>query len=161
MAEKPTTKQGQLIQPGSYPTLAMKGEAALLLHALKSEDALESAATVIARKAEELKGAVLLYVDRLEDAASTGNNIGLYEEAHEIRGLAATAGLVATGRIANTLCRYLDHHAQTGKSPERGIVLLQLDALTRAAHAKDDATRLGDVVADELEALVNGRMAGA
>ncbi len=157
--DKTAPKQGQLIQPGSYPTLAMKGEAAMLLHVLKSDDALENAAKVIARKTEELKGAVLLYVDRLEDAASAGNNIGIYEEAHEIRGLAETAGLVATGRIANTLCRYLDAHAQAGAAPERGIVLLQLDALTRAAHAKDDATRLGDVVAAELQALVDSRIA--
>ena len=160
MASSEKRKQGEMIQPGSYPTLAMKGEAALLLHALKSEDVLESAAKVIARKAEELKGAVLLYVDRLEDAASSGNDIGLYDEAHEIRGLAATAGLVATGRIANTLCRYLDAHSRAGKAPERGIVLLQLDALTRAAHAKDDATRLGDVVAAELDTLVQSRMVG-
>jgi hypothetical protein len=148
-----------LIQPGSYPTLAMKGEAALLLHTLRSEDALENAARVVARKTEELKGAVLLYVDRLVDAAAEDNNIGIYEEAHEIRGLAETAGLVSAGRIANTLCRYLDAHARTGAAPERGLVLLQLDALTRAAHAQDEATRLGNVVADELEALVQSRIA--
>lgn len=157
MAKTEKMKQGELIQPGSYPTLAMKGEAGLLLHALKSEESLESAAKVIARKAEELKGAVLLYVDRLEDAAASGDDSALYDEAHEIRGMAETAGLAAAGRIANTLCRYLDRHARAGVPPERGIVVLQLDALTRAAHAKDDATRLGDVVANELELLCESR----
>ncbi len=83
----------------------------------------------------------------------------MFEQAHEIRGLAGNAGLSATGRIANVLCTYLDATRRMDVAPDRTLVALHLESIARAAHAEDEATRLGDTVANELAALVERKLA--
>jgi hypothetical protein len=83
----------------------------------------------------------------------------VYAATHEIRGLAATAGLAATGRIANVFCHYLDAVAQLGLAPETAIAKLHLNALVRSARTEDDTARHGDLVAQELSALVARKLA--
>jgi len=146
------------IQPGVYPVFPRKA-ASHLLHALRDPEIAAVAARVIASKAEDLRIAVLGYVDRMEEAASAADVVRIFEQAHEIRGLAGNAGLVATGRIANGLCKYLDAIDRAGRTPDQALVALHLEAIARAAHAEDEATRLGDTVANELAALADKKLA--
>ena len=146
------------IPPGVYPVFAAK-DAVRLLRALNDPEIIAQAALVIVSKAEELRSAVLSHVERLENAARSSNLGEVFDQAHEIRGLAGCAGLAATGRIANILCKYLDAMGRAGAQPEQSVVELHLDAIARAAHAEDEATRLGDTVANELAALVDKKLA--
>jgi hypothetical protein len=146
------------IMPGAYPVFSRKA-ASRLLHALRDPEVVATAARVIADKAEDLRIAVLAHVDRIADAACAADPAATYEQAHEIRGLAGNAGLLATGRIANGLCKYLDALGRAGRRPDRELVALHLEAIARAARAEDEATRLGDTVANELAALVDKKLA--
>ncbi|MBU6298345.1 MAG: Hpt domain-containing protein [Alphaproteobacteria bacterium] len=145
------------IAPGAYPTFTA-ADAVRLSLALRDPATTAKAARIIASKADELRIAVLTHVDRLEAAARLSDLDTVFEQAHEIRGLAGNAGLIATGRIANVLCKYLDTIDRAGGKPERSVVVLHLEAITRAAQAEDEATRLGDAVADELALLVEKRL---
>ena len=75
----------------------------------------------------------------------------------EIRGLAETASLRATGRIADGLCQYLDAMTQAGADADPSVVHLHLGAILRAAKAGSDS-KLGDVVTGELKALVERKL---
>ena len=154
----PAPGQATKIQPGAYPVFSST-DAMQLMRALRDPEVAAEAARVISDKAEELRGEVLTYIDKVEAAVRAFDPVAIYEQAHEIRGLAGNAGLIATGRIANGLCRYLDALAVAGLQPEQSVVALHLDAISRAAHAEDEATRLGDAVANELASLVDRKLA--
>jgi hypothetical protein len=160
--KKPTSRHKQAratkIMPGVYPVFPRE-TASGLLHALRDPAVISAAAQVVADKAEDLRIAVLAHVDRITDAACVADPAATYEQAHEIRGLAGNAGLRATGRIANGLCKYLDALGRAGQPPDRELVALHLEAIARAARAEDEATRLGDTVANELAALVDKKLA--
>ncbi len=82
----------------------------------------------------------------------------IYEQAHEIRGLAETTGLKATGRIAQGLCNYLEALSFGDGKPENAVVALHVDAISRASRSHDEAMRLGEEVANELAALVQRKI---
>ena len=155
---KAPKKPAMTIPPSAYPQLAMT-EAMRLLRALRDPKVAHEAACIIADKADDLRHVVLTHVDRIEKAALDFDVAAMFEQAHEIRGLAGNAGLSATGRIANVLCTYLDATRRMDVVPERTLVALHLESIARAAHAEDEATRLGDTVANELAALVERKLA--
>jgi HPt (histidine-containing phosphotransfer) domain-containing protein len=130
-----------------------------LMAALRDPDVAAEAARVVSDSADNMRGEVLRYIDCVEAAARAEDFAGIYDHAHEIRGLAGNAGLAATARIANGLCRYLDALDRAERTPEGAVVALHLDAISRAAHAEDEATRLGDAVANELAQLVEKKLA--
>jgi hypothetical protein len=155
---KPAGAKAVSIPPGEYPVFS--GAAAMrLMRAVRDPEVAAKASRIIGASAEGMRGAVLVYIDRVEAAARAADFAGIYEQAHEIRGLAGNAGLIATARIANGLCRYLDALTRAQREPEGPVVSLHLDAIARAAHAEDEATRLGDAVAGELEQLVDKKLA--
>ena len=45
-----------------------------------------------------------------------------------------------------------------GKAPESAVVALHVSAIASAARAEDEATRMSEVVAAELAALVNRKL---
>jgi len=146
------------VAPGAYPVFS-NAVAMGLLRAVRDPEVVEQADRVIVANIDGMRTAVLDYIDRVEAAARHSDNAGIYDQAHEIRGLAGNAGLNATGRIANVLCRYLDALARGGSKPDRAVVAIHLEAIARAAHAEDEATRLGDAVANELSQLVDKKLA--
>jgi hypothetical protein len=154
-----TPKPVRVISPDAYPRLVPKAAAPLLARMLKSDATSQKAARIIALKAETLRAAVLDYVDRLCDAGRDHDFIAIYEQAHEIRGLAETANLRATGRIADGLCQYLDAMSRAGAVADPSVVQLHLGAILRAAGAGPDSGTLGDVVTGELRALVERKLA--
>lgn len=144
----------QIIPPDAYPQMVPKADAAKFTSRLKSRETAIRAAKAVSAHGETLRDVVRGYVDELERAAL--DSAVTFAKAHEIRGLAETAGLHATGRIADGLCRYLDH--LRSRPPEPAVVMLHVSAIVRAARAEDEATRMSEVVAAELAELVNKKL---
>jgi len=137
------------IMPGDYPVIGA-GAAERLLKVLKDPATNEKGTKIVASKAQEFRSATLEHVARLE-ASWTGHDLdAVFAHAHEIRGLAGNAGLIAAGRIASGLCTYVEEIALARAKPKRSIIALHVEAIARAARASDEATRLGDDVAREL-----------
>lgn len=149
--------KARIIPPDAYPQPASKSEAARMSRALRSKDVLARASRAIEESGDHLRAGVRQYVRALEKAA--GDRQLTSEKAHEIRGFAETAGLAATGRIADGLCRYFEELDKLGAEPDQEVVALHVSAITRAAFAEDEALRMGDVVVKELAVLVHQRLA--
>jgi|SRR5580704_205502 HPt (histidine-containing phosphotransfer) domain-containing protein len=149
-------KPGMMIPPDAYPQMVARGEAAAISRMLKSPETVVRGSRVIGASMQGLRGAVRDYVTELEQAGDDLDRIS--EKAHEIKGFAETAGLTATGRIAEGLCRYFDESEQLGVGPDMGVVRLHIGAIARAARAEDEVSQMSDVVAKELAALVNHKL---
>ncbi|MDE3115331.1 MAG: hypothetical protein KGL26_06990 [Pseudomonadota bacterium] len=148
----------EFISSDRYPPVMTARAAAEFLEALKSDAMKQRLDRTAAAKCHELADVVREGARRLEEAARAGDMQAVFDEAHEIRGLAGTAGLAASGCIADGLCAYLDAVAQAKAPLEPGIVGLHVGSITRAANARDEATRLGTAVDTELRALVQRRL---
>ncbi len=148
----------EFIPSDRYPPVMTAHGAAEFLDALNSDAVKKRLDRTAAAKCHELADVVREGARRLEDAARRGDMQAVFDEAHEIRGLAGTAGLAASGCIADGLCAYLDAVAQTMAPLDTGIVGLHVGSISRAANAKDEATRLGTAVDSELRALVQRRL---
>ena len=153
-----TSRSCETIGADAYPAVMRRVDAQAFVKWMKSEECHSRAARVIAGRKSELCEAVRQAVARLDSAARAGDMDAVYAEAHEIRGVAHTGGLPASGRIADGLCLYLDAVARADLPVDGGIVGLHVGAIARAAHAEDEATRLGSEVADELSALVKRKL---
>lgn len=156
----PNTKSpAEFVSSEKYKTLLPKAGRKQAMSALRSSEMLAKASRVIAMKTAELQAAVLDQVTQMETAARTQDWPEVFAAAHEIRGLAGTAGLSATGRIANGLCHYLDAVERAGTPPDATILALHLDAIVRSARTANDTARHGDAVAQQLSALVARKLA--
>jgi HPt (histidine-containing phosphotransfer) domain-containing protein len=144
----------ELVPVEKYPQLLPPARRKQALSALRSSETLAKAGRAIALRSADLHGAVLEQVAHMEQAARAQDWTAVFAAAHEVRGLAGTAGLPATGRIANGLCHYLDAMAQRARAPDSVVAGLHLDAILRSARTGDDAARHGDAVAQQLSALV-------
>ena len=148
--------KAQIIPPDSYPQMANKTDAAQMSRALRSREAIQRGDRVIEEASPLLRAGVRQYVQALEEAL--GDHPLAWEKAHEIRGFAETAGLAATGRIADGLCRYFDEMDKLGAPPDIEVVEVHVSAIARAAYAEDEAIRMGEMVAKELSVLVNRKL---
>ncbi|HET7083743.1 MAG TPA: hypothetical protein VFI23_03165 [Rhizomicrobium sp.] len=156
---KPARKGVEMIAPDAYPQMMSRPQAARALLALRSHETAARAHLAMEAAIPPMRAAILQYVEDMERAG--GDMKKQFEIAHEIRGFAETAGLLTTGRIADTLCRYMDDMERMGKSSDAAIVALHASAIARAARAEEDDVRTGEVVAAELAALVARRLSGA
>ncbi|MBU6444469.1 MAG: hypothetical protein KGR48_11215 [Alphaproteobacteria bacterium] len=148
----------EIIPTDHWPALMTARAATEFLDALKSDAVKRRLDRTLSARRHELADVVRQGARRLEDAARRGDVQAVYDEAHEIRGLAGNAGLAASGRIADGLCRYLDTVGQAEAPADSGIVGLHVGSITRAANASDEATRLGTEVDEALRALVRRRL---
>jgi hypothetical protein len=153
---KPKPKS-QMIPPDAYPQMASKAQAAGMARILRSAVSAVTASRVIEESGETLRDAVRGYVTELEEAGM--NFEVLSEKAHEIRGFAETAGMLATGRIADGLCRYFDDAAQAGVSPDTAVVTLHVSAIGRTARDPNAMSQMSDAVARELGLLAGRKLA--
>jgi hypothetical protein len=147
----------QVIPPDTYPQMVSKQIAAKLSRVLRSVEASSRGEEVIQNAGQKLRDGVRDYVRELED--TIGDHQITSEKAHEIKGFAETAGLHATGRIADGLCRYFEAMEKLGAEPDTAVIALHISAIVRAAHAEDEASRMSDVVVKELAALVSYKLA--
>jgi hypothetical protein len=145
------------VEPGTYPVFS-PNVAMRLGKALRDTEVSAQAEQTLAATADGMRGCVLEHLVKVEAAVRVNDLAQIFQESHEIRGLAGNAGLSATGLIANCLCRYLDGFSQAGLVPERPVIQLHLEAMSRAAYAKDEATRLGDTVAAGMAQLVEKKL---
>ncbi len=149
----------EMVPVDEIPPLLSKARSRQAMNLLKSSATLAKASRILAMKADEMRGAVLALVEQVEDEARGGDWPAVYATTHEIRGLAGSAGLAATGRIANGLCRYLDAMAELKMAPDAAVATLHLGAIVRSARTEHDAARHGDAVAQELSLLVARKLA--
>lgn len=149
----------EIVPAEAYKPLLPRERRQAALAALRSSETLSKAGRVIALKTTELRGAVLDFVTAMENAARAGDWEAAFGAAHEIRGLAATAGLSATGRIANGFCQYMDAVTRLSAQPDAAVMNLHTDAIVRSARTEDDAVRHGDAVAKQLSALAHANLA--
>lgn len=147
----------QIIPPDSYPQMVSKTEAARISRALRASETIQRGDRVVEEQSQTLRQGVRDYVQALEMAV--GDHESTYAKAHEIRGFAETAGLAATGRIADGLCGYFDEMEKLAAEPDLDVVALHVSAIARAAFAEDEAIRMGNMVAKELAALVDHKLA--
>jgi hypothetical protein len=154
---KPAAKQAQLIPPNAYPQMLSKQDAAQAMQSLRSSQTMVKARVAMEAAVPPMKHAILQYVDALETIGDDMPRV--FDLVHEIRGFAATAGMVTTGRIAEILCRYMDDMNRLDKAADTHLVALHVSAIARAARAEDDDVRLGEVVAKELATLVARKLA--
>jgi hypothetical protein len=152
-------EKAQIIPPDFYPQIVSKSDAAQVSRTLRANETLARGAKAIQKTVIRLRQGVRDYVRELEEAV--GEHKITFEKAHEIRGFAETAGLKATGRISDGLCRYFEEMAKLQADPDANVVALHVSAIARAAHAEDEASRMGDVVAKELVTLVSQRLSEA
>ena len=158
--QPPSSMPGRIIPVESYPAMMRKSLASKATFELRSERLKQHANEILSTSGEALRAAVLQCVDQLEDAGKSGDMETVFAQAHEIRGMAATAGMAMVGQIANGLCRYLDASEQAGIKVDRSLVALHLDAIIRASRSQDEANKLGSVVANELAQLVAKKLDG-
>ena len=149
-------KKAQIIPPDHYPQMVNESDAAKISRALRASETLAQGARMIQDVSTHLREGVRDYVRELEEAI--GDHDITFDKAHEIRGFAETAGLKATGRIADGLCHYFEEIAKLQAEPDPAVVALHISAIVRAAQAEDEASRMSDVVAEELAALVNYKL---
>lgn len=153
----PVQKTAQMISPDAYPQMLGKQQGMRAMQSLRSTQTQDLAAGVMEACMPHLKAAALQYVDEMEGAGADMGKV--FDKVHELRGFAATAGLVTTGRIAEILCRYMDDAERMGKTLDGDLVALHVSAIARAARTEDDDVKLGEQVAAELAALVARKLA--
>jgi hypothetical protein len=152
-----TKPNAQMIPPDAYPQMVSKAQAAAMSRTLTSHVTAVTATRVIEESGEGLRDAVRHYAEELEGA---GTNLELVlDKAHEIRGFAETAGMLATGRIADGLCRYFDDAEQSGIVPDAAVVALHVSAIGRTARDTCTVSQMNDVVAKELALLAGRKLA--
>lgn len=152
------SKPVQVIAASDYPQMLSRQDATRALETLRSAQTLARADAAAEHVAPALREAILAYVAQMEECS--GDFALVFDKVHEIRGLAENAGLVTTGRIAETLCRYMDDMTRIAKPLDPTIVVLHVAAISRAAHAERDDAAMGETVAAELAALVTRRLTG-
>jgi hypothetical protein len=134
-----------------------KQNAARAMQGLRSAITSVRANQAMEDSAAPMRAAVLRYIDALEDAG--GDIPAVFEIVHEIRGCAETAGLSATGRIAESLCRYLDEMERAQRAADPAIVSLHVSAAIRSARTEETDQSLSEKVAAGLSALVGKKTA--
>jgi hypothetical protein len=141
----------EMIAANAYPAVMPKAEASQFIANLKSEEAGKRAEQTIAASRSVMRDAVEAYVRALDEASRKMHVDAMFAQAHEIRGLAETAGLGVVGRMANGLCLYFD--ALDGKAPDKETVRLHVEAIQRVVRGEDEGA-IANVVAEELTSLV-------
>lgn len=159
MRKRRLASSAQIIEPGAYPQILSRPDAARALLALRSAETAAKAQAAMEAAIPPMRAAILDYVAEMEAVAHDMKK--LFAIVHEIRGFAETAGMVTTGRIAEILCRYMDDMERAARPLDATIVSLHASAIARAARAEDDDVRMGEKVAAELAALVARRLSEA
>ena len=150
-------KKSQVIPPDAYPQMLDRTQAGKFSQMLRSKITETRAHKILADSAETMRGAVLAYVEQMEAAGR--DRVAISDKAHEIKGIADTAGLPATARIAEGLCRYLEDSDRQGTAPDTAVIALHVSAIGRATRDSDVGTRTSGAVAKELAALSARKLA--
>ncbi len=141
----------EVTSSASYPQVIPKSQAAQFVAHLKSDETAKRSQKAMASSRDVMREAVEDYVRLLDEASRAMDATTMFEQAHEIRGLAETAGLGVAGRMANGLCLYLD--ALDGRAPDQATARLHVEAIQSVVRGEYDGA-IANVVAEELTSLV-------
>lgn len=159
MTDQPVKKKAEFIQPDAYPQMLSKANALRAAQTLQSQQVHAKAQYAMNSYTPMLQDVIRDYIDALEEAGT--DTAMVFAILHEVRGFAENAGMVTTGRIADSLCRYMDEMERVKKPVDATIIGLHVQAIGRAARADHDDPDMTDTVAAELNALVMRRLAEA
>jgi hypothetical protein len=154
MAKTPESPSAKFIDVDQYPPLLDEAASAEFLIQLSLHDTSKRANGALETKRAQISLAVRGYIEELEKAFRAGDIKATIGQAHEIRGLAANAGLEAVGRIADGLYKYLDAASRLEAPIEAAVISLHINAIARASTTASEAKTYGERVATELSALV-------
>lgn len=160
MATEKKESGATIIDVDQYPPLLDEEAAAAFLTELSLRDTSKRANGALETKRAQISMAVRGYIEALEKAFRANDIKATIAQAHEIRGLAANAGLEAVGRIADGLYKYLDMVTRLEKPVDAAVISLHINAVARAASTASEAKAYGEKVAEELSALVAHKLQG-
>ena len=144
----------EIIGTDQYPAMLDAEAAEAFLVELSLRDTSKRANGALETKRAQISNAVRGYIEVLEKAVKTNDLATMIAQAHEIRGLAANAGLDAVGRLADGLYKYIDTAKRLDAPADTDVILLHINAIARASSTASEAKAYGDKVAAELNALV-------
>lgn len=150
--------EAEIIDADQYPAMLSPEAAESFLIELSLRDTSKRATTALDTKRMQVSQAVRGYIEALEKAFQTGDIQTMFDQAHEIRGLAANAGLDAVGRLADGLYKYVDMSRRMEAPPDADVIVLHINAIARASSTADEAKAYGERVATELNALVEHKL---
>lgn len=150
--------EAEIIDADQYPAMLSPEAAESFLIELSLRDTSKRATTALDTKRMQVSLAVRGYIEALEKAFQTGDIQTMFDQAHEIRGLAANAGLDAVGRLADGLYKYVDMSRRMETPPDADVIVLHINAIARASSTADEAKAYGERVATELNALVEHKL---
>jgi len=152
-------KKPEFIQPDAYPQMLSKANGLRALQTLQSQQVHAKAQYAMNSYTPMLQDVIRDYIEAMEEAGT--DTAQIFAILHEVRGFAENAGMVTTGRIADSLCRYMDEMERVKKPVDATIIALHVQAIGRAARSDHDDPDMTDTVAAELNALVMRRLAEA
>jgi hypothetical protein len=159
MTEQPVKKKAEFIQPDAYPQMLSKANAMRAAQTLQSPQVHAKAQYAMNSYTPMLQDVIRDYIEAMEEAGT--DTAKIFAILHEVRGFAENAGMITTGRIADSLCRYMDEMERVKKPVDATIIALHVQAIGRAARADHHDPDMTDTVAAELNALVMRRLAEA
>ena len=154
MAKDKAAPGATIIDVDQYPPLLEEEAAAAFLTELSLRDTSKRANTALETKRVQISHAVRGYIEILEKALRTNDIPTIIQQAHEIRGLAANAGLEAVGRLADGLYKYVDTATRLEASVDAQVISLHINAIARASTTASEAKAYGEDGLTELSALV-------
>jgi hypothetical protein len=152
------TPEAEIIETDQYPAMLSPEAAESFLVELSLRDTSKRANKAVETKKVQISHAVRGYIEALEKAFQAGDIQTMFDQAHEIRGLAANAGLDAVGRLADGLYKYVDMSRRLEMPPEADVIVLHINAIARASSTADEAKAYGERVAAELNILVEHKL---
>jgi len=154
MTKQKRAPEAEIIDTDQYPAMLDEEAAQAFLTELSLRDTSKRATNALETKRMQISHAVRGYIEAL-DKAVRGNDLKtMIEQAHEIRGLAANAGLEAVGRLADGLYKYIDTAMRLEAPVDPQVIVLHINAIARASTTASEAKAYGEAVANELSALV-------
>ena len=148
----------EIIDVDQYPAMLDAEASEAFLVELSLRDTSKRANNAVETKKIQISHAVHGYIETMEKAYREADLKTMIAQAHEIRGLAANAGLEAVGRLADGLYKYIDMAMRLEAALDADVILLHINAIARASSTADEAKAYGERVAKELSALVDHKL---
>lgn len=154
MTKQKKAPEAEIIDTDQYPAMLDEEASQAFLTELSLRDTSKRANNALETKRMQISHAVRGYIEALDKAVRDNDLKTMIAQAHEIRGLAANAGLEAVGRLADGLYKYIDTAMRLEAPVDSQVIVLHINAIARASTTASEAKAYGEAVANELNALV-------
>jgi HPt (histidine-containing phosphotransfer) domain-containing protein len=150
--------EAEIIDASQYPAMLDAEAAEAFLVELSLRDSSKRANNAVETKKIQISHAVRGYIEALDKAFRNSDLKAMVAQAHEIRGLAANAGLEAVGRLADGLYKYIDMVVRLEATLDADVISLHINAIARASSTAAEAKAYGESVAKKLGVLVDHKI---